>query len=351
MNRVFKVVFTNLVVLLVLVIIATIPLYFYGANRLNTFFEFTKEHTNYLQPDSTAMFIHKPNAEVHLIWPEHPEGEIYLRTNDMGFREKENFLSGEEVDVRILVTGDSHTDGVVYNDESFPNILEHRLNGSADSLRVDVINGGTGFYSFRNYFGFIEKYKALKPDYFIINIFMGNDFRETLLYEPWSDGYFNVLKNAYLRGKRKVFLETASIPLNQGLDQLYYFNTFPEDKSRALDIAKEYMQKTDSVCASEGIELIVTLLPAKSDLNEGFRNMVQNEFGWQNADFSANDELKRLFLDFLNGEGIRTYDLEVLMGESTAKLYWDQDLHINDYSHKLIGEFLAGELVQEIRNQ
>ena len=300
-----------------------------------------------MRPDSLAMFIHQPYANIVQPWPEHLKGEVVFRTNNLGFREDEDIEERVNIGTRILVTGDSHTDGVLYNEESFANVLESSLSDSS----IDVINGGTGFYSFRNYNGFLDKFKSLKPDYFIVNVFIGNDFRETLLYEDESDTYSNIVKNAYQRASRKLFMETRlDYPLNQGLDQVYYFKLFPSDRKKALDLAQLYTRKLDSLCAQNETKLIVTLLPSKLEVNDEFKNQIQKNTGWTDQITDVNNDLTDSYISFLNEEGIRFYDFRKFFSESEDKLYWDEDHHINVTAHKLIGEFLSEELKEELLN-
>jgi hypothetical protein len=94
--------------------------------------------------DSMAGHIHKPHLVGELTWPEHPQGAIRYVTNNLGFRKDSDTTECKGSGVyRILVTGDSHTDGVVYNSESFPNRLETMLNLSSKKLTYEVINGGS----------------------------------------------------------------------------------------------------------------------------------------------------------------------------------------------------------------
>lgn len=220
-----RVLICNILIFCGVLLLLTFPVYFYGKYVLESFFRFEKKHSNYMQVDDLAMWEHKGNVRFIQRWDEHPDGEIKFFTNSLGFRNNDELNRFNDKGLRILVTGDSHTDGVVNNEESFPNVLENLLNKRDSHQVFEVLNGGVGFYSFRNYYGFLEKHKSLQPDYYLVNVFTGNDFRENLLYEDSSNSYLNILKNVYMRVSRKIFLETKSkIPMNQGIDQTYYFN-------------------------------------------------------------------------------------------------------------------------------
>ena len=339
----------NIVVLSELLLLISIPAYFYGVYKLDSFLAFEGEQSEYYRVDSLAMFIHKPNVEIKFDWKEHPNQEITFITNNLGFREdNETNPNKVEGSTRILVTGDSHTDGVIFNSESFPNIAEQVFN-ERDSAKVyEIINGGTGFYSFKNYYGFIEKYKNLNPDYFLINVFTGNDFRETLLYEEESRSYINIIKNGYLRAKRKLLLETRlKVPLNQGLDQQYYFKTFPADFDSALNYAKFYTSKIDSLCKAEDIELVITLLPTKTETDKDFKERIMSEYSWSEDILNINSNFKESYQSWLASNGVRTIDLLDTLSNPQEKVFWDKDLHINLEAHKRIGLFLADNLFEE----
>lgn len=349
MKKWLKIFCINIIVFFAILFAASIPVYFYGVHKLDSFFAFEDEHSGYYRIDSLAMFVHQPNVEIEFEWKEHPNQAITFVTNSLGFRENdETQLEKAKGGTRILVTGDSHTDGVIFNSESFPNIMENALNRWSSENNFEVINGGAGFYSFKNYFGFIEKYKDLQPDYFIVNVFTGNDFRETLLYEEVSKNYFNITKNAYFRAKRKLFLETKlQVPLNQGLDQQYYFKTFPKDFDSAFRYAKHYTSKIDSLCKAENIELVITLLPTKTETNKDFREKIKSEYSWSEEVLSINSDFTRSYQDWLASSGIKTFDLLDTLTVPEGKVFWDGDLHINLEAHKRIGLFLADNLFKK----
>jgi hypothetical protein len=120
---------------------------------------FLVDEANYYVADATAGHLHRPNVNLEFAWPEHQKGKIIFRTNNLGFREdNDTAIKKADHTVRILVTSDSHTDGVVNNAESFPNLLEDKLNAGSISPGFEVINGGVGYYTFQNYAGFLRKH-------------------------------------------------------------------------------------------------------------------------------------------------------------------------------------------------
>lgn len=95
-----------------------------GNYRAN--FHFPSGERGYYTSDSIAGHIDKPFATPLYLWQEHPKGAIRLAVNNLGFREDSDTKRQKDLETyRILVTGDSHMDGVVYNSESFANRKEH----------------------------------------------------------------------------------------------------------------------------------------------------------------------------------------------------------------------------------
>ncbi|MHA7057579.1 SGNH/GDSL hydrolase family protein [Aquimarina sp. M1] len=348
--KLLRLILTNVFVLSILILIISIISYFVGVHKINNFFKLKGENQiAYLQYDSIAMFVHQPNIQIYDNWGT-PNQRLTTerRTNNLGFREDLDITKQKlHNEYRILVTGDSHTDGVLkHNWQSFINIWENNLNTKDNTQYYNCINGGTGYYTFRNYLGFLKKYKYLKPDVYLINIFTGNDFRETFLYEDDRTSVSNVCKTIYIRSKRKLHSkEQKKIPPNQGLDQTLYFKHFSDDKERSLNIAKKYISEIKEVCKQENIELIITLLPSKLETNILFKNEVQSLFNFDEETININKKLTLSLRDWLDKEQIKYYDLKKPLKNANEKVYWDQDLHINVNGHRIIGDYLTNNVL------
>lgn len=346
----------NLLVFTGLLMILAVIAYFVEVNRIKTFFTFTApKQAVYFQPDSTAIFIHKPNIQIYDNWGT-PQQKISTerRTNNLGFREDKDISAKQKNEYRILVTGDSHTDGVLkHNKESFINVWEEKLNASNSTFEYNCMNGGVGYYTFRNYYGFLKKYLDLKPEVFLINVFTGNDFREAAIFEDDRTSVSNVYKSLRMRFRRKFQTEAQkAIPYNQGLEQTLFFESFPDEKKRTMDISKQYLLKIHELCRQENIRLIVTLLPSKLDVNLTFRQEVQLVHNLDDETMNINQELTKELTYFLANENIEYIDLKPALQNTTEKVYWDEDLHINKNAHRIIGELLfeKAELIHYVNS-
>jgi len=338
----------NFLVLTGLLMIIAVIAYFVEANRIKTFFTFTTpKQAEYFKPDSTAMFIHKTNIQIYDNWGT-PEQKLTTerRTNNLGFREDKDIVAKQANEYRVLVTGDSHTDGVLkHNRESFVNIWEEKLNEFNSIFQYNCINGGVGYYTFRNYHGFLKKYLYLKPEVFLINVFTGNDFREAAIFEDDRTSVSNVFRSLRMRLHRKFQSNTQKkTPYTQGLEQILFFESFPAEKERTMQLSQQYLLKIKELCKQENIRLIVTLLPSKLDVNPTFEKEVQELYHLDDETMNVNQELTKTLTNFLIRENIEYFDLKPVLQNATEKVYWDEDLHINPKAHQIIGDFLFKEI-------
>lgn len=124
--------------------------------------------------------------------PEHDRGYFVYRSNNLGCREDENTSFVKKDSVRIVVLGDSHTDGVCWNRESYANQLEKYLNHSDSRITYDVINAGTGKYSpFQYLRAYQYRLKPLRPEVVIIGFYIGNDFFDMYRRDDRPSCYFD----------------------------------------------------------------------------------------------------------------------------------------------------------------
>ncbi|MCG3199177.1 MAG: hypothetical protein HUU16_05365 [Candidatus Omnitrophica bacterium] len=110
---------------------------------------------------------------------------VPFRTNELGFRDgpiREKTPST----LRIMCVGDSVTFGTgVTNEQTFPNVLESRLQALASpGTVIDVINAGVSAYNARNIRGLMETHlPSLRPDV-VVYTFVENDMDDSLSVGP-----------------------------------------------------------------------------------------------------------------------------------------------------------------------
>lgn len=131
---------------------------------------------DYFQPDPFVGHVHAANFERTLPWPEAEEGHVTFRTNNRGFREDEPTELQSPQPYRVLVFGDSHTDGYVHNRDSFVNVAERMLTRTGPD--AELINAGVGVTSLHHQLRLFVKHADLRPDVAIFVVYAGNDYAE-----------------------------------------------------------------------------------------------------------------------------------------------------------------------------
>lgn len=135
-------------------------------------------------------------------WEKTPNKEGYFRRGDAlihekmnskGLRDREYPYEKADSIFRILVLGDSFTEGYDVNvDDLFTEILETELNRQQQHQRYEIINAGTGGYSTdqEHLFFQIEGYKY-RPDIVVLMTYLTNDVYYNL--QPKYGNYFKPL--------------------------------------------------------------------------------------------------------------------------------------------------------------
>ena len=125
-------------------------------------------------------WLHPPLQETAIdTQGEHPDGTIIVRRNRASFREDDDTPVAKPRGMnRIVVLGDSHTDGICWNPESFANQLESLLNSNADrSAEFDVINAGHSTFSpYQEWWIYERVLRHFSPDLLVVAFYCGNDF-------------------------------------------------------------------------------------------------------------------------------------------------------------------------------
>lgn len=307
-----------------------------------------EEELDYYVPHERLGHVHVANVSRVMEWPEHPDGVLTMKVNDLGFREDaETRVEKDARTYRILVTGDSHMDGVVNNSESFANRLESSLNTSFDARNFDVINAGVGYYGPHNYAALIKELAYLKPDMYIVVFYTGNDFSDGILtaqmrgqvvIPPRPQGYYQLLHNVTM---------TIPGPVGQALNQAYFIRTFPSLEAEAVEIAYRELMDVVKFCDANQIELIVMTLPTKCDFPPQ-----SPDLAWIRScklldlpveEVVINRRMGESFLARLDESGVRTLDPFPKMLASGEQLYWELDYHVNHTGHNMLAEIFLDQ--------
>ncbi len=314
--------------------------YFLEPNVANRIFLIKAQQGVY---DPWTYFRQQPNVVETQPWPERAAGKFILRTNDLGFRE-DAALPVPRPQLRVLVTGDSHTDGVCNNDESFANRLEANLCLRRAGKTVEVLNAGVGGFTLFHYFGMLLRESAFEPQVFVIAVYGGNDFAELLLLEH----RFQATKAAQWPTadlqRRNEALLTAACAMGQCFNQVQTFLSMPEEKDVAIACALRLCAEMKEVCSKRGIAMVVVFIPAACscawpephpDIERG-----RTDLGLPAADGGVNAELALRFTGGVRALEIPLLDMREIFERQPVPPYWRTDLHLNFEGHRLIAEAL-----------
>jgi len=281
----------------------------------------------------------KPNLRQRQRFAEHPDGGWTVVTNAQGLREDED-VAAEPPDARILVVGDSHVDGVCRNDESFPNVLEAQLAADHPDRAIEVLNAGTGGWSFYNYLGALEGYAELEPDVFVVVVYGGNDFYEAIPVHHFHRRE-KVLTSVpeHMAALVKLARDEMGIP-SQWYNGIVYFRDHPDERKAALDMSVDVFGEIRRRCDERGIELLAVYLPPYADAQPErfapYLAQARAAVPVAKKDLQVDERLADLMLARLEEAGIRTVDLRPAFRASDEALYWETDHHINLAGQRLV---------------
>lgn len=296
--------------------------------------------------DPQALFIYRPHLERQIPFKAHPKGRWILRTNGLGLR-RDTEVADERPDLRILVTGDSHTDGVCDNAETFAARLEERLGAVRAGRTVEVLNAGKAGYSFYNYLGILEKYLSLEPQFFVVAVYGGNDFLETVDVHRWHRHLAPRPLDAELSRAQEDFRDCQGA-FGQVLQQALFFHRHPEEVEVAFEAAVGVSAEIARLCEEHGIRPIFFYLPAFFDVQrERFDPPAAELERRANLDpgaFALTGELADAWIDALAARGIKVVDARPAFAQAAETLYWPRDHHLNLAGHELAAELLERAL-------
>ncbi len=304
----------------------------------------------------------QPNVDSTIPFAEYPGGAFAVRTNSLGMREDAEPASQRPA-LRILVAGDSHTDGVCANAESFSNLLEELLRKRAageaqirgehfDPASVEVLNAGKGSYSFYNYLGVLQRFLYLEPHVFLLTVYGGNDFEEVLTV--WHF-YFN-------EGHRPLGMPvygaevTAAGLINkgalaQGLTSVRYFKTYPEQIEISKRASFEVLDHMQALCKERGIRLVIAYLPSRMEVAPDDPQLRLDELlevlHLSRSDLQSTTQLADAMLAHLAERGVDCIDLRGPFAASKERLYWKMDCHLGLLGHQLVANELAKWLARQ----
>lgn len=311
------------------------------------------------------------------------DARVRIKTNAHGMNWRETSVRGESDRPRVAFLGDSFTFGSWARDSahSFVGVFESSL----ASHRIEALNFGVGGY------GLVDEELMLKevalqfgPAYVIVVSYMGNDFRDTWLGLNREDivngtavindenvkarvpseqmvhddtipracpvtGWRSVARDsaAFQRVAPLFHLENLCVRFrpNRNFRQPGFWSAVPpsEVAQRAADAVLESVSRMNDLASAHDARLAVVALPtsdqvyAERPTGRGF-DTAYPQIHLQN---------------FCRDRRIPYLDLLPLLRKQAAvsnhRLYLRRDIHLNDFGHEKVGEFIAAWFEGRVR--
>ncbi len=276
-------------------------------------------------------------------WPEHPAGKMTTNLNSQGCRE-DHELADPPCDLRVLVAGDSHTFGVVDDPEVLTERLEIALRARRPGRSIEVLNAGSGGYTFFNYLGTWFRFREFRPQVFLVVVFGGNDYGELLGPCLHFTGHGWPAENPARPAQRTAMLQAEPYAMAQGLDSIETWRAWPEQLAYSVRDAV-YLCSEMQRCARAGeAQLLIAFLPSPFVLRwpEGRRpgERIVQDYGLVPADFERQSKADAQFLAGVRALGIEVLDLTPTFAAEPVPPYWRHDLHLSTRGHELAAEAL-----------
>ncbi len=292
--------------------------------------------------DPLAMAVLTEKRELTFKWEEHEGGKVTMKTNNFGFR-RDTDTDPRKTMLRVVVAGDSHTDGLVDNDESFVTLLEQHLDAQDPARRHECLNAGVGGNGPHNYLGMLRKALFLQPDVFVAMLYVGNDFSDAVyLHDHFSgrrsrqltyDEYQKPLDDAV-----KKFKEVSLI--GNSFNQAYRLKFLPDEEAFALWEVVHVFDGMARICAENGVRFVIGVIPAKPDVDEDDRDTesaIMADLKLTQQDMDVNERLRRGFVEAMRAYGHLVVDPADGMKASADAYYWLRDHHLNVAGNVVFG--------------
>lgn len=290
---------------------------------------------------------------------------------------------------RVVVLGDSHTDGFVENGDSYANVLEGLLLQPAD-----VMNCGQAVSSpYQQLWIYRALYQRFQPDLLVVGFYAGNDLLDLMLQhdrihlERVGDRYVHAgptwrpdltreqspLKAALLRHSaicraaaqlhwlqvdqqrkdRSADYYDLLVQANelyrgatwQGLNQAYYFKHHPHEWSNVSSMFEYVLTQFAESAPRDG--MIVVVIPTLRQFHPERFQAAERLLQLTPEDSACDDRACDLALELCRKLQIPAIDMRPIFKSHEGELYWDGDQHINVDAHRLIAEALAEQIAQK----
>lgn len=298
--------------------------------------------------DPVGYYRYRPHIETYVGLRWHPDGGWPVRTNARGLKGAREVFETRP-NLRILVVGDSHVDGYCADEETFARRLEGLLADHAGGT-VESLNAGHGGYAFYQYVGALEMHMELEPHVFVLVVYTGNDFVESIVLRRY---YAGVLDRGILAENTRYRAEYPWLSggfIGQYLRQVLHFRANPENEAIAVEIAVVACLEMADRCRERGILFVPVLLPSAPEVQPDLIDVdfaeVVRRVGLAPHDVFSAARLTQQWTAALATHGIEVLDPRPHLKAARESLYWPEDYHLSVAGNAEIATWLAAEIEQ-----
>lgn len=283
-----------------------------------------------IEHDPLQIVRRKPGLSFWVHFKEHEAKGFRVRTNDRGGREDEPF-DPRQLDLRILVAGDSHSEGACENAESWANVLEVLLRTST-GLDARVDNASCAGHSPYHHLGVLERCLAdgIRPDVFAVAVYAGNDLIEALQVHDHVTRTVRP-RETYAHGPQiEKVVAVHPMAAAQLWYQHLYFRQNPTHVDTALDVVAAALDDARRVCEQHGVRFLPLWLPSAAEI-EWDRH---RDFARAVEVLDLSDEPRRAGERWREGLFARTssfgwLDLAPVLADCPEGAFWRLDKHLS----------------------
>ena len=321
----------------------------------------------------TRWFAHKPNLDVELSVPDYT---YRLQTNSLGFRDTEHAKQKQQGVIRVLLAGDSFTDGDgVAVEDNYPSVMRRAL--EEDSARWEVINVSVpGYGPVETALTVSEYASQYKPDLIIFGFYLGNDLADAmktrdeklreigLIHDTvplfplnrwlWhNSNLYVLLQNTVSVLREKV--RGGPTRRQLGLTGVRYFETSaPQVFNRGWRETVKALANMKQIAGSVGSDFIAALFPLASQVTPSqFLKYVPRELNLRDTTRYDLDWLQRSLHQKLDSLEIAYTDLTPVFRDAKEQPLFNAlaDHHPNKDGYRLIGETVAQAALEWRKNK
>jgi len=301
--------------------------------------------------DPLCYFRYKPHYERRTQFPLHPDGGWWLRTNSRGLKGSREVLETRP-NLRILVAGDSHVDGFCADEETFARRLEDLLSTHAQGP-VESLNAGHAGYAFYQYVGSLELHMELRPHVFVLAVYTGNDFVESLVLRNYYDGQLDRELLTEPSRFRALYPALSFGFIGQYLRQVLHFREHPANEQRAIETAVTACIEMADICRERGILFLPMIMPPAPEVQPAHIDVdlaaVARQLNLAPRDIFSVSRLTQQWTAALAAEGIEVLDPRPHLKAAPEPLYWPEDYHLSVAGNAAIATWLAAEIEKRWR--